>query len=601
MSAASRDGQVERRARLGRGLACAGLLALVGFELVWLADVARHLTLDYFDAFEYLGNARVLAHGDRTDLAVSYQWRRPLLVPWLQSWLYPDGHGVDDALEALRRAHGLAWALSLAALVSLFVHLRRFHGAVFAALGVFLLAANPMFLHMVPFALVDVPSLLFTLLALAAFLRAREGSRGWGLAWCLALTAAMLTKYNLLLLVPVFVAAETVAPAAGRGLRARLASGRLWWPLVGACGLWLAAHAALRIALEGASQEAFAAPLRMLFGEVDLLSSLPWDDPWSEYLQEVAQVSPALVLAAAVAGGVLAVRGGSAADRLHLLWLAAFGLAMSGLVVSKTSRYFLPALPSLVYLELRGLRWATARLAEEAGRRWPARRPWIVAGGLGVGTLLVCGLPLQQALHQLRHFDDPVYRSPFLRELSLAVADVLPEGQAFHWHGRLYTLVPEERVFFPHDETFTFYHFGPPSLRALVNRPFVLWPREVPIDAAELVARLPADGLVVQSLPRLYLTADAARMPASLPPLRLGRIERRTLARAGDGSRYESGGTRVELVEDEGGWALPGVPGRGWQVLVRHADGRVAPASEPLAELPQTLELVRVRWRSVSP
>ena len=55
----------------------AGVLAgVLAWEMSALLDVARTLTVDYLDSFDYLTNARVLASGgDAT--GIDYRWRRP--------------------------------------------------------------------------------------------------------------------------------------------------------------------------------------------------------------------------------------------------------------------------------------------------------------------------------------------------------------------------------------------------------------------------------------------------------------------------------------------------------------------------------------------
>jgi 4-amino-4-deoxy-L-arabinose transferase-like glycosyltransferase len=330
-----------------------GLISLIATEMALLAVIASQLTIDYFDAFEYMANARVLAEFGEYASDLTYMWRRPPLVPVLQSWIYPSGGGLDAALLALSRSHMLAWALSFTALVALYRHLARVQSRELALLGTFLVAANPMFLHLVPFVLSDVPAMLFTLLALDGCLRAPTGSRLQGVFWSLSLTAAMLTKYNLLLLGPSLVLFVALSTQSGSSMFERLRSPRILFPLIGAGVLWYAVHLGMRLWLEGPSFGALIAIVGTLLGEVSMVSYVVWDDPLYEYLQELLQVTPIALLVCTFVGIGIALRRRSPADRLHLLWLVIFLLVMSLAVGSKSSRYLLPVLPSFVYLDVR--------------------------------------------------------------------------------------------------------------------------------------------------------------------------------------------------------------------------------------------------------
>jgi len=482
---------------------CALLALGLSVELGVLAAVASHLGVDYFDAYEYLGNARVLAEGEASGL--EYLWRRPPLVPVLRAAAYPGAGGVEGALLAMTRGHAIAWGLSLAALLALGWHLRARHGALLALTGVALVAANPMFLHLVPFGLVDVPAMALTVLALEAALRLRAGTRwsGWGLA--LALAGAALCKYNLLLLGVVLVGFFALHAAPRRARPA--------WALAGAGAAWLGVQ--LTVQARVGALDPLALP-RMLVGEVEVVSAVVWDDPAIEYLQEIFQTSSWLALACAGLGLAVALRSRDDADRLHGLWLAAFLAVMSGLVGSKSSRYLLPALPSLVHLQLRGLSVGTA-WCEERLRSWrPALAGSAVFRGVAIAVLGagLLALPVRQARDELRHLQDPVYRSSLPADLARHLAPAA--DRPIFWDGAFHALVPEEPLFFPHDETFRVHHFGPSSLAALLGRRISRWPEGMPTDAPSLTGRIAAPAVRVEGPARLYLPQSGAEPPGPL-------------------------------------------------------------------------------------
>lgn len=592
------------------------MLAAVAWEMTALFEVARGLSVDYFDAFEYLANARILAEQGLHPIGIDYHWRRPPLVSILQALVYPSGGGFEAAAAALRAAHLLAWALSVGALVALFALLRG-NGVGTAMLGVALFAANPMFVHLVPFALVDVPAMVATTVTLATWLVVRRSRSTVALLACgLMLCAAMATKYNLMLLVPTLVVFEWVDELAARRERGSLLAAAFRPRVLAVVGIglgaWLVVQVAVRLHVDGAAGEAFSHIIASFVGEIDYVgvhlgpesdvAFAGWDDPRSEYVEEIYQTTPFALLAATLVGVFAAVRRGTPADRLHLVWLTIFSFVMSFVIVTKASRYLLPVLPSLIHLQLRGL-----RVAEQAFQRFVARRVARAApartlelAGTALVLVSVLWLPFAQAREQIAHFEDPIYRTPFVELVARELHTGVPPDAPILWRGNIYSVYPEDPVFFPHDEAFYFYHVAPHTLEFFLNRPVGSWERGRPYRRSDLVEVFAGDGAVVTHDARFHMTHLADALPPAPPPLRVDRVSRRsfvpTRRRREVLKDVEESSRQITLRRVAAGFAPPtDAASSGWHVFYRVSeDGPLLEFEEPLPEPPRRLELLRV-------
>jgi 4-amino-4-deoxy-L-arabinose transferase-like glycosyltransferase len=585
-----------------RALIAIAFVGLLVFEFAALLGVAQVLSLDYFDSFQYLKNARVLAESGSFPIEIDYTWRRPPLVPLVQAMLYPAGEGLSGAVRAFHASHLLAWSFSVVALAAVYLHLRRSVEAMWALLGVVLIALNPIFLHLVPFALVDVPAMLFTILALDGFLRFREArSMQSALLSGLLLAAAMSTKYNLLLLLPCIVGLELVAALFERRSPVRALLDRPFLvTLVSAVAGWLLLHLAVLMHLEGFSVGAVIEIFRTTVGEFAVVSAAVWDDPPTEYLQELFQVTPLLLILVAFVGLGLAFRERRSDDLLHAIWLVAFLSVMSLGIGSKSSRYLLPMLPSLVHLQLRGLGWLHSWLVHRVESRGGlASLRWVAPAASAGGLALVLWLPLVQAFQQVRHFDDPVYRTPIVERLVRTIEEGAPAAAPILWRGALHSMYPEDPVFFPHDETFMFYHFGARALEYFLAREVGKWDDARDLDEEALVEVFDAAGVVVTSVGALHMTHLADELPGRRDPLFVDIVERRSFDRASDRPlalvERRQRKPRVELVPDSHGYAFREDPrDDGWQAFVRAAAGApLAAMAAPPFPPPASLELVR--------
>ena len=81
---------------MNRSLTIASLVALflLGGALY---PIASELRIEYHDGFDYLRNARVLRDHGEPGFDVEYLWRRPPLIPLLQSLVLPEQRERDQS------------------------------------------------------------------------------------------------------------------------------------------------------------------------------------------------------------------------------------------------------------------------------------------------------------------------------------------------------------------------------------------------------------------------------------------------------------------------------------------------------------------------
>ncbi len=622
----SEPSPTERRAAQAF-LLFAGLLGL------YLLKVAWRLPIDYWDGYEYLGNALALSGRDVSHLEIAYIGTRPpftslLLAPVL--W----GYRAAGGGTALVGVHGVMLAVAALAVWACFRMLRDCFSLPLAAFATLTLALNPLLVHYAPFAMADVPSLLFCALALWLYPRAaaRSGKAAVGLAFALA--GAFLSKYPALLLGGAPVLAELLyALVPEKAARATPLLRRLWQAFSN-LKLWLSLALSL-VLFYGVHVFVFA---RVFPGKVDPWRHLPTvietalttsigafiSDPKTEYLSTLAFGFTPPLLALAVVGAGAALLRRSRQDLVHVVWSALFLGVMSLYVGHKEARYVLPVVPSVLYLQARGLEllWALLR------RRVPL--PWAPAAA----AVLLLAWPEKQALAELRKFEDPVYSRPFLPEVARWIRDRSTTGDeeivlmSAAWAYSIYPKNPQPPL--PTDEFYYFHHvnhlgmqyFLDRQVRALQIVPMVGATTRLVRDASHHLQLITTPDIAasLQNAPtnellRLELFTDRGftwfhpsgqydvmtpTIPEPPNPLTLEFVQRRTLVRGPavpNGASYtdaRTGSPALSLVAGERGWQVTPALEPGWVIYERPRAGGPASRLAPGLAPPDQLELMKI-------
>lgn len=521
----------------------AALLALLGAELAFHLRVAWTLAADYYDATDYLINARFLAgHGSW------FEGVRPPLVSLLDVPFFAGG-----ATHPWRGPHLLATTISYGALAASFALFSRSLGMVRALAATALLAASRLFVHYAPFVMADLLGTAAAAAVLALHLTSRERG-GWAARIGIAVLSvlAVSARHPLAVLGPFLVGFEVFESLRARRATESLRSAGFWAAAVLPIPLFVAGMVALfRWRLGWDVEHGLRALAGVVTSQADKSGiTTRVTESRLEYLEALVASFrwPMSILIGA--GTFRAMIRGSANDRANALWFVA-NLALYSLVISRReSRYLLPAIPSAVCL---------AAVAVTALERRLTPRP--LAGGwrprgvaaLSTGLWVAVAAPLVPGVvTEVRAFADPVYADPFAQRVAERAGALLRPPGRLLVVGDKYAVHPRAYRFTAGDEYYYFHHLAPRWfhywLGAAVEPVAVAAP--VPEDRWLRFPRLltwaaPGDVLVVLE-PETYQTRI---QPPRKRPLRIARVAAEKAVRDPEGrcEAYRGAHAAVEL------------------------------------------------------
>ncbi len=418
--------------RLVPGAAALYWSLYAAFQLRWSLTTR----VDYYDALEFLRNARRLA-GDQ----VGYSPTRPPMLPLL--------HAPLQAILDLARAplaarliapHLLQDAVGAALLWCLYRYLRPRAGPAWAQAATILFSLNRMTLHYFGSVLADLPCALFLLL----FLLARRRKPGPTLLSGAALTACLLCRWNAALL--------AAAVLAGLAL-----DGRDRRQLLGAAVTAAAAGVAAALTVVALYHRVFALawPAAASGAGRDFLSALRdvggYHDPARLYVAAVIASSGLLLPLAFFAGA-------AESGRFDGVVFLSFAGAMAVLIHYKEARYLVPVLPFLYAAGAIGLK-----------RLWDAIPPASALRPTFAAAVAAAALwPAAREAAALR--DGAVYGNPVLLQTASLVARQAGAHRVF-WEGQAYSDYSRDRTFVAGDRFYYVYHVpSPVALGYLTGR-----------------------------------------------------------------------------------------------------------------------------------
>ena len=494
------------------------ILVAVWVYLLW---IARSLEATPFDTYEIYIDAKIFSGLDH----LIYHWKRPPLLPWL---LTPFFH-----FFSLQTAKTISQILAVffygGLTLGSYKIFRLFAGPLKALLGASLLALNPLVLHHAPFLKEDIPATALATLTFWLYLKSRMQKNVLPYALTgLAIALAGSTRYNMLpWMLSSIVLYELLSVSPGPASWKNLATLRInfFWPKT----FFLLIFPVLFVSLFISFSWAVATQTKGVLALTDSFRSL-WiyysklmgsgDSPIENlFFFWNAFTGPGIFLCII---GILVSWLRKIPGALWMnLWLFTFSLQQLSLTHFE-ARYLFPAFPPICFFMVIG---ASALIASIHKLSRKIKLPDAISSRLGIACLALCLLLYGYvSVAELLKFQDPFYRVPYMKKVSMTAA-ALAHGKNIFWVGAMYPTRPKQFVFHPKDAAGYIYHFYSHTVRFYTgNRVFVIatdnkqiYEKGHRLFVSEALRRIKdGDVLIINPNPQDYSTID---LPEKILPL----------------------------------------------------------------------------------
>ncbi|MBI3556987.1 MAG: glycosyltransferase family 39 protein [Deltaproteobacteria bacterium] len=445
------------------------LLVLLAVLLLFLFGVALSLGIDMYDTYEIFLNAKTLAG----EVNSWYFPTRAYVMPLVFSPVFALAkHVADDAPSfALTACHLVSMLLSTALAWAAY-RIFRFHlGRLYSLLGAALLMFNPLIIHAAPISKEDIPGALLTTWTFYFYLRYwRSGRLKYGLLTALFVMLTMGTRYNVIPLLPIIMAAHELLKPRGKLRLADFArkaalltvAPTLLWILIPSLLYFFIGRAEFLDAPGMFLHELYQASV----GAVGSEMGYP-EYPWENVVFLIRSCSIP-ISALTIWGMAGSWRRQTPGALFHGLWLGIFLAFHSFALGHKEARYLFCLFPPVYFFALLGMKNLM---------RPGARRSTQLAMLAAVFTW-----PLYNAGAECAKFFDPFYRNNFAREISRYAASIAGEHE-IRWLGPFYAIHPKQYVFDVEDEVTYLYHVYIHTVNYYTGKPMYATTRKIELSA----------------------------------------------------------------------------------------------------------------------
>ena len=507
------------------------LVMLLAGLILFLVWVALRLTIDYSDAYESFLNARALSIQQN----IHYSFKRPILYtlflsPWfvleriagLRNFAFVAGHIISVALYALT-------------LTGVYRLARLFTPAAYSLTAVFLLAINPLVLHMAPFVKEDIPGMFLITFFFYSYIRTvKRRAFGWYLLCIFSAFGAMETRRYLIPVLPTIIVLHQLYLLISAESKS-LTSGQKMVHFVTQCFFLIvipiAAFFILPCIIYPAigRADSMAHALSVFLGELKYHRQLVTEyfQPPSENLLFI-QLSFSLSVCLLIITGLISslIRRPPFLSVLYLWGIITLAY-LSFAVGHKAGRYLFPVFPVLYVFAALGLHELVRIIPKIIKPGTPQR------AAVGITLLTVLLWPVKNGLAEVLKFLDPVYSNHFEETVSRDAENLAQPDKNIIWFGTLYTIHPRDYVFHPDDEDSYIYHFFnhvlhfylKKTVMAYHNARFEPLPGQSPgVWIGEQIGTIVANGdvLVVNPDPIMRSTIN---VPDPITPLLIQRVK----------------------------------------------------------------------------
>ena len=485
----------------------------------------------------------------------------------------------DPATFALTACHFISMLLTTALVWGVYRIFRINLNRVYSLLGAALLLFNPLIVHAAPISKEDIPGALFTTWTFYFYLRYwKDGRLKYGLLTGLFVIITMGTRYNVIPLLPVVMAAHELLNARQK---IRLAdflrkAGLL---TVAPTVVWLIIPSMIffSLGLAGffeAPGQFLAALLQASVGATGSDQGYP-EYPWENVVFLVRSYSIP-IFALSIWGMVACWRRKLPGGIFHGLWLGVFLAFHSFALGHKEARYLFCFFPSLYFFAVQGFIQLTALAKGRAQKT--------------LAVMVVLAWPTYLASTECIKFFDPFYRHNFAREVSLYAASIAGEKQ-IRWFGPFYAIHPKEFMFDPEDEVTYLYHVYIHTVRYYTGKTMFAFPHNIALSIpgpvkngifppANLgVALADGDAVIINAELGHYVSKT---VPVTLKPLIVERakVMQFELTAAGEFRVLGTGSGHIEMKHTAAGFEFrtSGLAPGSYELFVALSDGTSATA-----------------------
>lgn len=499
------------------------LLGFLCSLLVFFLYVALTLKLDFFDSFQIFENIRFLMG----DSGTKYTLHRPIfatllyLPPFLaQHYFSPSALLVLVHLQSILQF--FLWLI----LVYLLFH--EFLDTRYSFIGTFLFAFNPLIIHYAPFAKEDIPAALFTTAAFLLYVKSLKSRALFHSILCgIFISLTMLTRYNL---IPLFFLIIPSHRLISRLTKKNTLTESLTTQSKHLIALYIIPLIVFflipSVLFPAMGISSFSESIAKFTG--NLFTQLQdnrqgYKSPLVHFIFLYRSISSPILLLA-----LFGISYDIWKKRLVLiipfLWLSLFFLYQLFVIPGKEARYLLPIFPPIYLFACTGLAQMMVII-----RRSTLSDVAQKISSFGV-LLFLFMLSITHGLGECIHFKDPVYRSPFMKDVS-QYSDQLSKGNRLVWVGPFYPIHPQSYVFDRFDDYARLYHFFSHTVGFFTQRPVytIAFPQfttlKEPDSLVESVnlARFLKNGdvLILNREPKSYKTSN---LPEALQPLEVLKV-----------------------------------------------------------------------------
>ncbi len=476
--------------RLALALPIAGVI-------VFFIIFAFYNTLDYYDAFENLINARsFISPGITRCFPNRFYFFSVILSPLahLEKYYSPD--------VFFKAAHLLTAIFFATGIFLLYKIYRLFLSSLASLIGCLLFCLNPITLQMAPSAKEDMTSTVF-LLATALFTckYSKHGKQRDWILMTLAGASCLALRYNLAPLLFSLAAAAPFLEKTGRRISSFFVSSLVSF------FIFLVGGAVYTMIIQ---KKPFDLSFDVFVNNIIFLyqANNHRNEPPADNLFFILHSITWPVLSAIVLGIVSTITMKKRAEIIFFLtWLFPPLILQILMVKCTEARYLLPYLPAAYFFAVVGFK----KILITAGGlplTGPPSKKRFIALVLAASIML---LPARQATECLIRYTDPVYFSQFEKKISLAVGKIA-SGNTIYWCGSPYAIYPKNYLFDVGDEYTYIYHIYEHIVQ------FYL-----PLNKVMVLSRTVAciDNPAFSKIP--FLIRDASEMPVTGDALLINR------------------------------------------------------------------------------